>query len=306
MTTTGDDLLASARSAAEERATSPSRFDDGGQYRVEIPSVEGPAALDSVLQAADARGIVVHRVSQGSGIALLTDAEIAAMAALGASHTVEVCLFVGPKAPWNASASALTPDGAVFGWRHTSVETLQAAFDDVVRATELGIRSVLLSDEGLITAVAAARRAGTLPADLVVKSSAMLGTSNALGVRLIAGAGADTVNIASDMSIGDVAASRALTAAVLDVYVEGPDGLGGFMRYHDIGDLVRVGSPMHLKFGLRNASGIYPAGEHLESLVLTSARERVRRAEIGLEHLARQYPSAVPSTLDARPGIPQP
>jgi hypothetical protein len=306
MTTTGDELLASARSAAAERATSRARFDDGGQYRVEIPSVEGPSAFESVLDAADTRGIVVHRVSQGSGIALLTDAEIVAMASLGASRSVEVCLFVGPKAPWNASASALTPDGGVFGWRHTTVETLQAAFDDVVRATQLGIRSVLLSDEGLITAVAAARETGTLPADLVVKSSAMLGTSNALGVRLIAAAGVDTVNIASDMSIGDVAASRALTEAVLDVYVEGPDGLGGFTRYHDIGELVRVGSPMHLKFGLRNANGIYPAGEHLAGLVLASARERVRRAAIGLEHLARQYPSAVASPLEPRAGIPQP
>ena len=43
--------------------SSSKRFPDGAQYRVEIPSVEGPRALESVLEEAEARQVRVHRIS---------------------------------------------------------------------------------------------------------------------------------------------------------------------------------------------------------------------------------------------------
>ena len=63
---------------------SDARFADGLRYRIEIPSVEGPKVFRAVLEEADARGVHVRRVSQGSGVMMLTDAEIGEMAALGA------------------------------------------------------------------------------------------------------------------------------------------------------------------------------------------------------------------------------
>ena len=59
-----------------ELPTSSKRFPDGAQYRVEIPSVEGPKAFAAVLEEAEARRVRVHRISQGSGVMLLTDGEI--------------------------------------------------------------------------------------------------------------------------------------------------------------------------------------------------------------------------------------
>src|SRR5882757_1367712 len=67
-----------------ELPSSAKRFPDGAQYRVEIPSVEGPEVLSAVLAEADARGVLVHRVSQGSGGMLLTDGELSTMAGLAA------------------------------------------------------------------------------------------------------------------------------------------------------------------------------------------------------------------------------
>jgi len=81
-----------------ELPTSPKRFPDGAQYRVEIPSVERPRALAAVLEEAEARQVRLHRVSQGSGVMLLTDSEIREMARLGAEARIEVSLFVGPRA----------------------------------------------------------------------------------------------------------------------------------------------------------------------------------------------------------------
>src|SRR2546429_6464878 len=74
--------------------TSTASFPDGAHYRVEIPSVEGPAAFRAVIEAAEASGITIHRVSQGSGIMLLSDAEIDEMVQLGHKYGIEVCLFV--------------------------------------------------------------------------------------------------------------------------------------------------------------------------------------------------------------------
>ena len=62
--------------------TSTASFPDGAHYRVEIPSVEGPEALRAVIESAEASGTLVHRVSQGSGIMLLSDAEIDEMVQL--------------------------------------------------------------------------------------------------------------------------------------------------------------------------------------------------------------------------------
>ena len=52
---------------------SPQTFAGGDRYRVEIPSTEGPRPLEAVLNEAAERRVPVHRVSQGSGLMLLTD-----------------------------------------------------------------------------------------------------------------------------------------------------------------------------------------------------------------------------------------
>jgi hypothetical protein len=51
-------------------------------------------------------------------------------------------------------------------------------------------------------------------------------------------------------------------------------------------------APIHLKFTVRNAPGIYPSGEHLAPVAMATARERVRRAAIGLAMLERYSPGA--------------
>ncbi len=267
--------------------TSTKTFPDGAHYRVEIPSVEGPAALRAVIEAAQASGVPVQRISQGSGIMLLSDAEIDEMVQLGHRHGMEVCLFVGPRAPWEGTAQALTPDGKHFGWRHMGMDQLVYAFSDVERAVQLGLRSVLVADEGLLWLIDQARTRGQLPGDLVVKASALLGASNPLGIKLLVDNGLNTINVASDISLARLAALRQVVSIPIDLYIESPDGLGGFTRYHEIAEIVRVAAPIYLKFGLRNAPNIYPSGIHLEHVALQTARERVRRAALGLEMLAR-------------------
>lgn len=286
--------------------TSSRRFPDGAHYRIEIPSVEGPAAMAAVIEAAQQHGVTIHRVSQGSGMMLLTDAELREMARLGAEHRIEVSLFVGPRATWEGTGQPLTPDGKLMGWRHTGMDQLAYAFDDIVRGVEAGIRSILVADEGLLWLVNQARQRGVLPANLVVKGSAVLGVANPLGVKLLQDNGLNTINVASDITLPRLAAMRQVLSIPLDLYIEGPDGLGGFTRYYEVAEIIRVAAPVYLKFGLRNAPNIYPSGVHLEAAAIATGRERVRRAAIGMELLARAGVEFTASPVGAAGlGIPE-
>lgn len=305
---TAVDLRESLTRAVREQAPSAHTFEDGNsRFRIEIPSVESPEAFRAALDQAQIEGISINRISEGSGISMLKDDEILEYAQLGNEAGVEVCLFVGPRAPWNANATAMLGDGGNVGWRHTSVGDLFHAYDDVVRAVELGIRSFLIADEGLLSVLGTARADGDLPADMVLKASALMGIANPINARLLEKLGANSINVLSDTSLGELAAFRTMLGSPIDLYIESPDNLGGFMRYHDLPSIVRIASPVFLKFGLRNAPGLYPTGLHLKPLEVNSTRERVRRAAIGVERLSKASPLPGQSrTTAATRGVPQP
>lgn len=281
---------------------STKRFPDGAQYRVEIPSTEGPRALAAVLEEAQARQVRVHRISQGSGIMLLTDGEIREMVRLGAEAGIEVSLFVGPRAAWETGSQILSPAGKNLGARHRGMDQLVYAVEDIKRACSLGIRSVLIADEGLLWVVREMKKGGELPPGLVCKISVQMGAANPASIYLQEQLGASTYNVPTDLDLPKLAAIRAAVGIPLDVYVEVPDNFGGFVRHYEIGEIVRLLAPVYIKFGLRNAPDVYPSGTHIEQTAVALSRERVRRAEIGLDHLRRYYPAATTSELGA-PGL---
>jgi hypothetical protein len=302
------DLLSSLGLPARDLSDLPDsekRFPDGAQYRVEIPSVEGPRVLEAVLDEAQRRGVQLHRVSQGSGIMLLTDAEIREMCEMAREAGLELSLFVGPRAAWETGAAAISGAGKVLGAQHRGQEQLAYALEDVLRGVSLGLRGVLVADAGLLWVLRDLKQRGELPEDLIVKVSVQLSAANAAAVSAMEDLGADTYNVPTDLSLAQLAAIRATTSLPLDVYVEVPDDFGGFVRHYEIPDLVRVASPVFVKFGLRNAPNIYPSGTHLEATAVAQGRERVRRAEIGLSMLERYYPEAETTGDGASfPGIP--
>ncbi|KAA9161092.1 hypothetical protein FPZ12_015130 [Amycolatopsis acidicola] len=282
-----------------EAPTSTKRFPDGAQYRVEIPSVEGPEALEAVYTEADARGVVVHRVSQGSGGMLLTRRELATIGRFARARSVEVSLFARPVAAWDTGAASVASAGGFFAAQARGTEQLVHVLEDIRRTADAGIRSVLITDLGVLTVAARMREAGELPPDLRFKISVQMGLANPASVRIAEQTGADTYNVPTDLSLAQLAAIRAAIDIPLDVYLEAPDDLGGFVRHFEIAEIVRVAAPVYLKFGLRNAPNIYPSGTHLTPTAVALSRERVRRAEIGLELLHRYAPDAVGSTLPA-------
>ena len=281
------------------------RFSDGAQYRVEIPSVEGPRVLEAVLDEAEKREVPLHRVSQGSGIMLLTDAEILEMCAMARGAGLELSLFVGPRASWETGATAGSSAGGVLGAQHRGQDQLAYALEDVLRGVSLGLRGALVADAGLLWVLRDLKAKGEIPEDFVVKVSVQLAAANAAAVKTMEDLGAGTYNTPTDLSLAQLAAIRAVTGLPLDVYVEVPDDFGGFVRHYEIPDLVRVAAPVFVKFGLRNAPNIYPSGTHLEATAVALGRERVRRARIGQEMLWRYYAEAETTPPGATfPGLP--
>ena len=238
---------------------------------------------------------------------LLTDDELREIARLGKEARMEVSLFVGPRAAWDTGAQVTSSAGKNLGARLRGMDQVVFAVEDIRRACTLGLRSVLVADEGLLWLVNEMKKAGELPANLVVKVSVQMGAANPISVRWMEQLGAGTYNIPTDLSLPQIAALRQAVSLPFDIYVEVPDDFGGFVRYYEVPEMVRVGSPVYVKLGLRNAPNIYPSGVHLQATAVALARERVHRAAIAVDLLQRYYPEAVASPPGASDlGVPEP
>ncbi|WP_239000944.1 hypothetical protein [Jiangella asiatica] len=284
--------------------SSSARFPDGGAWRVEIPSVEGLRALEALVEEADDLDVPVHRVSQGSGVTMLTDREIRSMVELAESRQIELCLFARPGANWDVGGASTSTAGSG-GARARGLTQLGAVVAEVERGVDLGVRSFLVADEGALLVLNRMRQSGALPRDVQLKTSIMAAPCNPASYWVNELLGADTINVPSDLTLAQLAEIRAACVGTMDFYVEAPDNVGAFVRHWEIAEIIRIASPVYLKFGLRLAPDVYPSGRHLESVVVGATRERVRRARIGLDQLERSGLNLPMSALGSR-DQPQP
>ena len=211
----------------------------------------------------------------------------------------------GPRAGWGTSAQVRASAGKNLGARLRGMDEVVYATQDVIRGCELGLRSVLVADEGQLWLVNEMKKAGELPADLVVKISVQMGAANPISVKLLEDLGAGTYNVPTDLTLPQIAAIRAVVDLPLDIYVEAPDDFGGFVRHYEVPEMIRIGSPMYVKLGLRNAPNIYPSGLHIEDTAVKLAQERVHRTALVMNIIERHAPDAVMGAVGAADlGIP--
>ncbi|MEV0345712.1 hypothetical protein AB0H88_08095 [Nonomuraea sp. NPDC050680] len=287
---------------------SVARFADGSPYRFEIPSVEGPEVLEAVVAEGDLLNVPVHRTSQGSGVMMLSDAEITRMARIGAERGIEINLFLGPRAAWDTGGQAKVTQAVGAAARGNAM--VAACVADALRACELGIRSLLVGDLGTLEVLTTMKADGALPSSLVLKTSVLLPLTNGPTATILERLGASTLNVGTDLTVPHLAEIRAATDLPIDLYLEVPDDQGGFVRFYEAVEIVRATAPVYLKMGLRNAPNIYPSGAHLGSVPRELGRERVRRAALVQRLLEQLDPDLTkrptstqhPSDL----GIPQP
>ena len=261
--------------------------------------------MRAVVEEARALRVPLHRISQGSGVMMLNDDEIRAMIALGEESEVEVCLFLGPRGHWDIGAAAVSSSRGA-GPRARGNDQLGQCLEEMRRAADLGVRNVLVADEGVLWAGHRLRASGALPADFRFKVSVLVGPVNPMALQVIAGLGGDSINVPGDLTIGQLFEMRSASPVSLDMYVESPDDMGGFVRHYDVPELIRVAAPLYLKFGLRNAPSMYPLGRHLLETAISTGRERVRRARLALDIVERLGGAPAPMSGFDDHSLPQP
>jgi hypothetical protein len=198
-------------------------------------------------------------------------------------------LFLGPRGSWDIGGQAKV--SAAVGGVARGNEMVAASLCDAFRAVELGVRSLLVGDLGVLELLGLLKKDGSLPSELVLKTSVLMPLANAPTGALYERLGATSLNVSTDLPVEVLAEIRGATTVPIDMYIEVPDDQGGHVRFYEVPEVVRVAAPVYLKMGLRNAPNIYPVGMHLAATAEALGRERVRRAELILRLLDEQEPA---------------
>lgn len=270
-----------------ELPTSTKRFPDGAQYRWEVPGIQGPGSMRALLESAEGRGLVLHRITQTKGIMTLTDEEIQEMVELAKKWQVELVLAVGPRSTYDTGAMVRTPEGIRMGYRLRGQDQIVRAIEDVKRATEIGCRSILLYDEGLLWVLNELRKREEIPLDTHFKVSAHCGHGNPCSAKLLESLGANTINLIRDIQVQMYAAVRQAIDIPLDMHTENPESSGGFIRHYEVPEIVRVAAPMYLK------TGGSVAKTHSWETTEAEARQRAKQVALVQRVMNKYYPEAI-------------
>ncbi|MCC8103895.1 MAG: peptidase [Lachnospiraceae bacterium] len=269
--------------------TSEKRFPDGGQYRFEVPGIQGPTVMEVLLEAVDSYGLWLHRVTQTKGIMLLTDNEIMKMVSLAKEAQTDLILAIGPRATTDTSASVHTEEGVRMGYRLRGQEQIVRAIEDVKRAASFGCRSFLVYDEGCLWVLDEMRKAGEIPSDCRFKVSAHAGHGNPCSAKLLERIGANSINPVRDIQLQMLAAMRAAIEIPIDIHTENPKSTGGFIRHYEVPEMIRVASPIYLK------TGGSVAGTHSWESTESDARKRAKQVSLVKRMIDQYYPDAIQS-----------
>lgn len=228
---------------------SDKRFGDGGQYRFEVPGIQSPKTMDALLKESVKNDIFIHRVTQTKGIMLLNDDEIRKMVDLAVDYGCELFLSVGPRATYDTSATVHTKEGSRIGYRLRGYDNLVYAIEDVERACRLGVRGILLYDEGLLWVLNKMRNEGEIPKNTHFKLSAHAGHSNPASAKLLEEQGLNSLNPVRDLQIPMIASIRNAVDMAIDLHTENPKSTGGFIRHYEVPKFIDVAAPVYLKTG---------------------------------------------------------
>lgn len=269
--------------------TSQKRFSDGGQYRFEVPGIQGPKVMKTLLETMDDYGICLHRVTQTQGIMRLTDEEIAKMVEYAHTWQTDLILAIGPRATTDTSASVNTPEGVRMGYRLRGQEQIVRAVEDVKRASRLGVRSFLVYDEGGLWVLNEMRKAGEIPEDCHFKVSAHAGHGNPCSAKVLEMLGANSINPVRDIQLQMLAAMRAAVDCPIDIHTENPKSTGGFIRHYEVPEMIRIASPIYLK------TGGSVAQTHSWDSTEDDAKKRAKQVALVKRMIDEYYPEAIQS-----------
>ena len=225
------------------------RFSDGTQFKFEVPGIQGPGSMKTLLETLEEYDVKIHRVTQTKGIMTLADDDISSMISLARKHSVDLILAIGPRASYDTSASVHTEEGRLMSYRLRGQDQIVRAIEDVKRAAAIGCRGFLVYDEGCLWVLNEARKTGEIPADCRFKVSAHMGHGNPCSAKLLESIGADSINPVRDIQLQMLSAMRQAIDIPIDIHTENPASSGGFIRHYEVPEMIRIAAPIYLKTG---------------------------------------------------------
>ena len=285
---------------AYDLPSSPKRFPDGAWYRMEISGVERPQVLEALIDEAQKRHLPIHRlISVVMGATLLDDVELRDFAQMAAEARMEVILTPGPRSAWDIGRQLVTPEGAFSGLRFRGSDQLRAVIADVLRAIEIGFRGFLCIDEGLLWLFNQMKRNGDIPEDVIFKVSIYAGHASAAGGRLLQELGAGTFNPIGDLSLPQLASIRQAVDIPLDLHIYLTESFGGFNRFYEAPEMVRVCAPCYFKMEPGPACAAGPGALYKPyvspDMLAWWAREKVKYCQIIHEIIQANFPQGTMS-----------
>ena len=268
---------------------SSKRFADGGQYRFEVPGIQSPNTMKTLLIESRKHDVFIHRVTQTKGIMLLSDEDMNQMVNLAKDYGCELFLSVGPRATYDTSATVHTKEGSRIGYRLRGYDNLIYAIEDVKRACDLGVRGILLYDEGLLWVLNRMRDEGEIPKNTHFKLSAHAGHSNPAAAKLLEENGLDSLNPVRDLQIPMIAAIRNAVDMSIDLHTENPKSTGGFIRHYEVPKFIDVAAPVYLK------TGGSVAANHNWDTTEKEAKARIKQVMLVKRMIDRYCPQAIAS-----------
>ena len=292
-----------------ELPTSSLKFPDGAHYRIEIAGVERASSMDSLIDEAKKRNIVIHRVIATVGGSTYCDfEELKAMAQMANTEKIEVVMTIGHRKSWDAGSKEMSSnEGSMQGFRLRGSDHISYWLADLMRNIEAGFRGFLVYDEGVLLILEQMRKKGFIPPETIFKFSVFGGYCSAAGAKLVESLGADTLNPASDVSLPILAGIRKAVKIPLDVYISVVDSFGGMFRAYESPEIARISSPCYFKFEPGTSEADIYKPWIAESWHQEFVRQKVKMAAIVKEIMEKHAPELKSSDKGAKDLIlPQP
>jgi hypothetical protein len=273
--------------------SSEKTFSDGAQWRIEIAGIERASTMEALLDEAQKRNVIIHRIIGTVGGSTYCDfEELKAIAQMACENKIEAVITIGHRKGWDAGAKeSATAEGAMQGFRLRGCDNICYFIADMMRNIEAGFRAFLVYDEGVLFLVDKMRKQGLIPKETIFKFSVFGGYCSAAGAKIVESLGANSMNPSSDVSLPILASIRKTVNIPLDVYVSVVDSFGGMFRAYEAPEIARIASPCYFKFEPgKSESDIYKPWV-TEEWHKNFVRQKVKMAGIVSEIMKKHAPN---------------
>ncbi len=127
-----------------------------------------------------------------------------------------------------------------------------------------------------------------------LKASAHMGYSNAFSVKILENLGANSANPVRDLDLINLSEIRQFVSIPLDCHTDNPKSSGGFIRFYDAPEIVRIASPVHLKVGNSVLDN------HGQRVGVIEGEKMAEQILIVLEMVHKYFPEAKQSGSDKK------